>query len=86
MKLDRKQRINQIANQMVTALNNVATECRQYLSKGIDSPAQNGEAAIKATAEEVRDALSENLKNVEIAVSFILDGKSNKITKGKKKS
>lgn len=79
MKLNRQQRINAAANSIVTAFGNIAEEARGYLSKGIDVEGKNGYPALKATGDEVKEALGDNLKNIETLCEFIIDGKSNKM-------
>lgn len=87
--LSRHQRIHNVASSMVNELREMAAGYRKMLREGIDvreTPTSDKVGtlpAMKATGEEVRAALGDNLKAVEQVIAFILEGKSNKIVRRK---
>lgn len=84
MKLTRQQRINNAANSIVDGLNNVAQQCQKVIKEGLTIKPNEGYPELKASGQEVLDALGDNAKDVQIVLSFILEGKSNKILKSSK--
>ena len=85
MKFTRQQRINNVGCTMVQDLTNMAKQHREWLNDGLDIAPLEGYPSLKATGAEVREALGDNAKAIETFVNFVLDGKSNQITKGRKK-
>lgn len=83
MKLSRQQRINNVGSQIVSEMRLMSEGVRKMMKEGLDWPAQDGYPPLKCTGDEVRSALGDNAKEVETILEFILDGKSNRIKKGK---
>lgn len=74
MQITRQQRINNIPLEMINGLRNLALQYRGMLAEGIDAPAQQGLAAIKVSAAEIRTSWGDNIAEMETVLGHILDG------------
>lgn len=83
MQITRQNRINSIPGEMISHMRQMCEKFRDHLTKGIELPAGTppGMPAFKCSADEIKEAFGENLKAMETVIEFVLDGKSNQITK-----
>lgn len=87
--ITRANRINNVAGNLVDSLVKYCEHAKNLMTEGLDVKDEkiNGRSMpdMKATGDEVRDALGENAALLDTVIEFVLDGKSNRITKGRKK-
>lgn len=82
LRITRANRLNNVAGQLVTSLVQYCERARALMGKeGLDVKNEQNLPDMKATGAEVREALGENAALIDTVVEFVLDGKSNTITK-----
>lgn len=85
LRITRANRLNNVAGQLVTALTQYCEHAQKLMTEGLDVKNEPGLPDMKAAGNELREALGENAALLDTVIEFVLDGKSNKITKGRGK-
>lgn len=83
--ITRANRINNVAGNLVDSLVKFCEHAKKLMTEGLDVKNEPRLPDMKATGDEVREALGENAATLDTVIEFVLDGKSNRITKGRKK-
>lgn len=84
--ITRTNRLNNVAGQLVSSLTSFCEHAKRLMTEGLDVKNEPGLPDMKAAGHEVREALGENAARIDTVIEFVLDGKSNRITKGRKKN